>query len=35
MVELSRRSPKNSTMYAPEVRHASAPDHNATYIVLF
>ena len=35
MMELSRRSPKNSTTYAPEARHASVPDHNATYIVLF
>jgi hypothetical protein len=34
-MELSRRSPKNSTTYAPEARHASVPDHNATYIVLF
>nr|DAL46532.1 MAG TPA_asm: hypothetical protein [Microviridae sp.] len=34
-MELNRRSPKNSTMYAPEVRHASAPDHNATYTALF
>nr|DAX09181.1 MAG TPA: hypothetical protein [Microviridae sp.] len=34
-MELSRRSPKNSIVYAPEARHVSVPDHNATYIVLF
>ena len=31
----NRRAAKNSTTYAPEVRHASAPDHNATYAALF
>ena len=34
-MELNRRSPKNSTEYAPKVRHASAPDHYVTYAALF